>query len=92
MVMASEGMEVAGTQEEPRMINQAPPHQAMILSANDRASFFGLMKMVFRSPNKCSILLSLQVFSACGSAKENTQQKKRQYRITLICDQKKLIA
>ena len=92
LVMASDGIEVARTPEDPQMINLAPPHEAMILSANNQDSFFGLMKMVFRPPNKCSILLSPQLFSGCGSTKENTQQKKRQCRITLIYDKKKLIA
>ena len=92
LVMVSDRMEVAHTPEEPQVINLAPPHQGMILSAKNLASFFGMMKIVFRFPNKYSILLSPQLFSACGGTKENTQQKKRQYRFMLIYDQKKLIA
>ena len=57
--------------------NLARPHQAAILGEilsanNNMASPSGLMKMAFRSRNKCSILLSLQLFRACQSPKEKT--------------------
>ena len=91
LVMASIGMEVARTPEE-------PPDDKSSSSSSSSNEFEREQPGQFLRTDESGVsisqqlLLSPQLFSACGSATENTQQKKRQYRIRLIYDQKKLIA